>query len=130
MENILQIWSRRKWWLLAGFVFAIATSASLIYALPDLYRSSTTVLIGQDAIAGSFVTSDSSNQLDQRLHMIRQELLSREQLLDLIKRFNLYEGMLQGAPTQVVLARMRKDINISQSTTSQVSLQRGQVAPM
>ncbi|MEX2333724.1 MAG: hypothetical protein WD600_05665, partial [Pseudohongiella sp.] len=29
-----------------------------------------------------------------------------------------------------VLARMRKDINISQSTTSQVSLQRGQVAPM
>lgn len=130
LDNILQIWSRRKWWLLAGFVFAFATSASLIYSLPDLYRGSTTVLIGQDAIAGSFITSDTNNQLDQRLHMIRQDLLSRDQLLSLIGRHDLYPVLRRNAPTEALLARMRNDIHLSQSTTSQVSLQRGLSAPM
>lgn len=130
LDTILQIWSRHRWWLIAGFVFGISTTASLIYSLPALYRASTTILIGQDAIAGSLVTPDRSSQLDQRLHMIRQELLSREQLLTLIERFNLYQRMRESQPTEVILARMRQDISISQSTTSQVSLQRGQAAPM
>lgn len=130
LDKTLQIWSRRKWWLLAGFIFAIATSASLIYSLPDLYRGSTTVLIGQDAIAGSFVTSGGNNQLDQRLHMIRQDLLSRDQLLALIGRHQLYPGLRESVPTEALLERMRNDIHLSQSTTSQVSLQRGLSAPM
>lgn len=130
VDTILQIWSRRKWWLLAGLILGLATSASLIYSLPNLYRASTTVLIGQDAIAGSFVSTGSSTQLDQRLHMIRQDLLSREQLLELIDRFDLYPGMRQNVTTEELLGRMRNDIRMSQSTTSQVSLQRGQSAPM
>lgn len=130
IENIIQIWARRKWWLIAGFVLAVTTSASLIFALPNLYRSSTTVLLGQDAIAGTFISGERVNQLDQRLHVIRQELLSREQLLALIERFDLYDGLRQAVPTEEVLARMRKDIHISESTTSQVSQQRGQSAPM
>lgn len=130
LDNILHIWSRRKWWLLAGFLLAITTSASLIYALPDLYRGSTTVLIGQDAIAGSFVTSDNGNRLDQRLHMIRQDLLSRDQLLVLIGQHDLYPELRESVPTEALLARMRNDIHLSQSTTSQVSLQRGLSAPM
>ncbi|MDP1930761.1 MAG: hypothetical protein Q8L60_04830 [Gammaproteobacteria bacterium] len=130
IENILQIWSRRKWWLLAGFVLAMTTSASLIFALPNLYRGSTTVLLGQDAIVGTFIAEGSISQLDQRLHVIRQELLSREQLLSLIDRFDLYDGLRQAVPAEALLDRMRRDIHISQSTTSQVSLQRGQSAPM
>lgn len=130
IENILQIWARRKWWLLAGFLLAVATSASLIFALPNLYRSSTTVLLGQDAIEGAFIAEGRANQLDQRLHVIQQELLSREQLLSLIEKFDLYQGLRQAVPTEEVLDRMRKDIHISQATTSQVSLQRGQSAPM
>jgi succinoglycan biosynthesis transport protein ExoP len=130
IDKTLQIWARRKWWLLAGFLLATTTSASLIFALPNLYRSSTTVLLGQDAITGAFIAEDRSNQLDQRLHVIRQEVLSREQLLLLIERFDLYEGLKQAVPIAEVLDRMRKDIHISQSTTSQVSQQRGQSAPM
>lgn len=127
---MLQIWSRRKWWLLAGFLLAVSTSASLIFSLPNLYRGSTTVLLGQDAIAGTFIAEGSTNQLDQRLHVIRQELLSREQLLELINRFDLYDGLRQAVPVEELLDRMRKDIHISQSTTSQASLQQGQSAPM
>lgn len=130
IEKLLEIWARRKWWLLAGFVLAVTTSASLIFALPNLYRGSTTVLLGQDAIAGTFIAEGSISQLDQRLHVIRQELLSREQLHALIERFDLYDGLRQAVPAEELLDRMRKDIHISQSTTSQVSLQRGQSAPM
>ncbi len=124
------IWSRRKWWLIAGLILAMTTSASLIFALPNLYRGSTTVLVGQDAIVGAFISDGSTSQLDQRLHVIRQELLSRQQLLSLIERFNLYDGLRQTVPTEALLDRMRRDIHISQSTTSQVSQQRGQSAPM
>ncbi|MDO9318365.1 MAG: hypothetical protein Q7V56_09210 [Gammaproteobacteria bacterium] len=130
IDNMLQIWSRRKWWLLAGFLLAATTSASLIFALPNLYRGSTTVLLGQDAIVGAFIAEGTTNQLDQRLHVIRQELLSREQLLGLINRFDLYDGLRQAVSAEELLDRMRRDIHISQSTTSQVSLQRGQSAPM
>lgn len=109
---------------------SLSASASIIMALPAIYRSTTTLLLGQDAITGSLVTTGSSDPLDQRLHVIRQELLSREQLLELIARFDLYSAMREGYPTEAVLVRMRRDVLITQSTTSQVSQQRGQQAPM
>ncbi len=130
IETTLQIWSRRKWWLMAGVLLAISTSASLIFSLPNLYRGSTTILLGQDDIAGTFVGEGATSQLEQRLHVIRQELLSREQLLALIDRFDLYDGLRQAVPADALLERMRNDIHISQSTTSQMSQQRGQSAPM
>lgn len=126
----IQIWSRRKWLLLSALLLSASGSVSLIMALPDLYRSSTTILLGQDAIAGSFVSSGTNSQLDQRLHVIRQELLSRDQLMTLIERFDLYSELRLLVPVEPLLARMRKDILISQSTTSAVSMQRGQPAPM
>lgn len=130
IDTILQIWSRRKWWLVAGVLLAITASASLIFSLPNLYRGATTILLGQDDIAGTLVGEGAGSPLDQRLHVIRQELLSREQLLELIDRFDLYDGLRQAVPAEALLERMRSDIHISQSTTSQMSQQRGQSAPM
>lgn len=130
LQNLIDIGMRRKWWILGGFIYLFATCASLIYALPDLYRGSTTVLLGQDAITDSIVGPGNTGQLEQRLHVIRQELLGREQLMDLISRFDLYDGFRQQVPAETLLQRMRNDIRISQSTTSQASVQRGQSAPM
>ena len=58
--------------------------------LPDLYRAQALVLV-ERPVDESFVRAvRCSGELESRLHIIKQEILSRDRLMTLITRFNLY----------------------------------------
>jgi len=130
IDSASRVLSRRKWWLICGFLLIVPAAGMLIMSLPSMYRSTTLILIGQDSITESLVTSTAVAEQEQRLHVVQQELLAREQLLELIARFDLYTTMLLTAPEDEVIQRMRQDIAITQTTTSQLNQQRGVRAPM
>ncbi len=108
LELALEVWSRRKWWVLLSFCAVMISVASLTIALPDLYRATATVAVERlQPEPGSSPTGD----LEMRLHTLSQEVLSRPHLLALIDRFDLYPGMRRELASGEVLARrMRKDV--------------------
>jgi uncharacterized protein involved in exopolysaccharide biosynthesis len=78
---------RRRW--LAGLTLAAGVVAvlSVVWFLPDVYRSSATVLIDRQQIPDDLVRSTVTSDLEIRLHTISQEILSRARLEALIERF-------------------------------------------
>ncbi len=119
IETALEIWRRRKWLLMISFLSVFGLVAGLVQALPDLYRSSTTLIVGQDDVAESLVENNVSTELELRLGIIRQALMSRGQLQDVIEQFNLYSEMRATAPPESVIERLRKDIEIKQEAYAQ-----------
>lgn len=119
IETALEIWRRRKWLLVISFVSVFGLVAGLVIALPDLYRSSTTLIVGQDDVTESLVENNVSTELELRLGIIRQALMSRGQLQEVIEQFNLYEEMRLTQPPESVIERLRKDIDIKQEAYAQ-----------
>lgn len=108
----LEICERRKW--LALFVFGIVLCGivSLTLSLPDLYRATATVLVERQQVSEAFVRPSVTAELETRLQTIREQIMSRVRLTDLIVRFNLYRDMRAERPIHEVVDRMRRDIRL------------------
>lgn len=94
--------------LLLGWL--IVWSAS--WVLPARYKSSTLILVEQPTMPKNYVVPNVSDNLQDRLQSITQQILSRTRLLLIIDKLHLYEdGRRQLTPDQKV-DLMRKDIDI------------------
>ena len=105
-----EVWRRRKWLGLVLFAFPAVALLSLTMNLPNLYSSTATVLVEQQQVPEGFVKSSVTGEADTRLNLIREKLLNRAGLLELVTRFNLYPDLRKRAPEEAVVERMRKDI--------------------
>jgi polysaccharide chain length determinant protein (PEP-CTERM system associated) len=121
------IFRRRK--LLVGAVFGAVLASALSFAryLPDLYRGTAVVLV-ERPVPESFVRSSVTGELESRLHVIKQEILSRTRLTELIKRFDLYPDLRTRYPLDVALDQMRHDMEIELTGPEQVSGRKTTVA--
>jgi protein tyrosine kinase modulator len=108
--------------VVAILVAAAVTASTLSFALclPDLYRATAIVLV-ERPIPEAFVRPAVNGELDGRLHVIKQEIMSRDRLTDLIRRFDLYPELRTRAPMDSVLDEMRRDIEIELNGPEQVS---------
>ena len=100
-------------WMVIGFLvagWALGTTVSRI--LPPKYRSETVILIEQQKVPEHYVESNITADLQQRLHSMSEQILSRTRLLALIDKFNLYGGSAALHDPDALVARMRKDIMI------------------
>src|SRR2546426_1280166 len=112
LDGPLAIWSRRKWLAILGFVFPMSAAASLLAFLPNIYRSTATVLVDRQQVPETFVQPTVTSALETRLHTISQEILSRSRLEAMINRFGLYADLRKRIPSEEVIERMRKDIQL------------------
>ena len=112
LDTLLPVWSRRKWLAVLVFLAPLAAGSSTIAFMPNVYRSSATVLVDRQQVPEAFVRSTVTSALETRLQTISQEVLSRSRLEELINRFNLYPDLRRGAPLEAVIERMRNDIKL------------------
>jgi polysaccharide chain length determinant protein (PEP-CTERM system associated) len=114
----ISICRRRTLVVLLVFAAVAASAVSFALYLPDLYRSSATVLV-ERSVPESYVRPAVGGELESRLHVIKQETLSRARLTELIEKFNLYPELRQREPMDSVLDQMRHDIEIEQTGPEQ-----------
>jgi polysaccharide chain length determinant protein (PEP-CTERM system associated) len=117
----LAIWRRRRWIAIVAFAMVFAVAVSLARALPDLYRAKATVLIERQQVSEAFVRPSVTAELETRIQTIRQEIMSRTRVIDLIARFNLYPDLRDRRPVDEIVDRMRKDIQLNPIAVDQVS---------
>src|SRR5262245_44565326 len=114
------IFRRRKIVILLVFAGVVAAAASFALYLPDLYRTSATVLV-ERPVPETYVRSAVGGEVESRMHVIKQEVLSRARLTELIERFNLYPELRQRESMDTVLDQMRHDIEIEPNGPEQLS---------
>ena len=107
--------------MLASAVFAVVLVAAVAVALtlPDLYRSSAVVLVERQ-LPETVVRPAVSGELESRLHIIRQEILSRARLTELINRYDLYPDV-RHTDMDRAIEQVRRDIEIELTGPEQVS---------
>jgi polysaccharide biosynthesis transport protein len=105
---------QRRWWyfILPLFVgWLVVWGAS--WVLPPKYKSTTLILVEQPTMPKDYVTPNVNDDLQDRLQSIQQQILSRTRLARIIDQFHLYsEDQSHRTPDEIV-ARMRKDIDIT-----------------
>src|SRR2546426_4898996 len=112
LDILLEVWSRRKWLAILVFTGPFAVTVSLAIALPNLYRSTATLLVQRPEVSETFVKSSVTSELETRMQTISQEILSRSRLQDLIIRFDLYPEFRKRVSPEEVVDRMRRDIRM------------------
>src|SRR5688572_6794440 len=110
----IEILRRRKAIALVAFAAVFVSAISFARYLPDLYRANAVVLVERQ-LPETFVRAAVSGELDSRLHVIKQEVLSRTRITDLVRRFDLYPQQRARGDMESVLDRMRQDIDVEQT---------------
>ena len=115
----LAILRRRAVLAFAVFAVVLVAAVAVSLSLPDLFRSSAVVLVERQ-LPETVVRAAVSGELESRLHVIRQEILSRARLTELINRYDLYPDVRR-ADMEQAIEQVRRDIEIELTGPEQVS---------
>lgn len=107
------LWERR-WLIVVPFVLIAAAATAAAFLLPRSYRSSATLLVESQNIPGDTTSSGPGDTvIDRRIAKIRQQILSRPDLVELIQTNNLYDAASRSQPLSVLVDKMRDATSIS-----------------
>jgi polysaccharide chain length determinant protein (PEP-CTERM system associated) len=112
MDVALEAWRRRKWPAIVVFVAVCSAAATMTVSLPNLYRATATVLVERQEVSEAFVRPSVTAELETRLQTIREAVMSRSRLTDVIRRLNLYPESRATVPIEALVARLRREIQL------------------
>jgi polysaccharide chain length determinant protein (PEP-CTERM system associated) len=111
------IWKRK--WLIVLPAIAIATAVTwVVWQLPDLYESSTLIVVKPSTLPNSVVPTVTEDSLTREINSIAQVVTSRSSLEPLVQKYDLYKAERQrGEPMEVVIDYMRTNIKVEVNTS-------------
>jgi uncharacterized protein involved in exopolysaccharide biosynthesis len=110
-ERFLAYWRRRRTFWIVGSS-ALVLTLLLAILLPSTYQATGTILIEQQEIPQELVRSVITSFADQRVQVISQRVMTTQNLLSLVDRYDLYPTVRQKEPREVLLQDFREDIGM------------------
>ncbi len=112
ITKVSTIIKRRKWWLFIPFLAVVVLAAAICLFLPNMYRSTATILIRSQQIPPTLVPSTVTSYAEQRIQTITQEVMSRSKILKLIDKFNLLPDKREKLTTEEMVEKIRNRITL------------------
>jgi len=112
LAQTLNIFWRHKQYVIAVFAVLFPLFIYLAMTLPDVYESSTLILITSQKLPTSYVDSTVTMTIQERVYSISEEILSRTRMEEIIKRFGLYPSAGRGNSVEDRVKKLRKNIQI------------------
>lgn len=112
LSKILDGFYRRKGLIIAVSIVGLALSSYLAWSLPDVYRSSTLILISPQKVPASYISSTVTLGLQERIHAMTQQILSRTRLERIINEFDLYPPQSPAMTMEDRVEKFRKNIRL------------------
>ena len=111
---------RRRKWLIILPTLAMGFAISyVIYRLPDIYESTTLIVVKPSTLPNSVVPTIEEETLTRELASISQVVTSRSSLQPLVEKYDLYKDeRLRGEPMELVIDSMRKQIKVEVNTSN------------
>jgi len=103
----------RKDLVLAIVLVVVSLAAYLAVSLPDIYRSSTLILVTPQKLPSNYVASTVTLNIEQRMRSIEQQILSRTSLESVIRDLNLFPLSASETNLEERVWRLRKKIHIN-----------------
>ena len=126
--DVLRAVRRRRWQIILPALGVFLIAAVIVFALPKVYRSTSTILIEAQEIPPEYVAANITSYADQRLQSINQRIMGTTKLLEIIKRFNLYAELKGSKAIEDIVEKMRKDIKFATISADVVDPRTGRPA--
>jgi len=105
---------RRRWLLICMFIICGGVAGYLTSRiLPKRFTSKTLVLVQQPSVSSQVVTTVVSDNSNQRLAAMQQEILSRSRLEPVIQQLHLYANDIATVPMENLVDRLRKAVTVT-----------------
>ena len=121
MPDYVGMLRRRKWYLIL-LIPPFAAAAVLVALLLDpIYRSTGTILVETQHIPQDLVRSTVTTLASERIQVIKQRVMTREKLLEVVDKYNLFAEEKDSMPGSVLLDQLRRNIFVDIITAQNVS---------
>ncbi|SRR5271166_1860163 len=110
MEEYWAIALRRRWWILGPLFFGWLLVFASAWVIPASYTSEAVILVEGQKVPEKYVEPNVEVDLAERVQAMKQQVLSRTRLLNLITSLKLYPRY-EGSPDDQVRL-MREDIKM------------------
>jgi polysaccharide chain length determinant protein (PEP-CTERM system associated) len=114
IEDYVGVLRRHVWQIVIPILAMPVLAYGVSLLLPERYTSQTLVLVEQQKVPTAIVQSMVTDQLNERLGTMQQQILSRTKLQPIIERLGLYKrDRAANVPMEDLVAEMRKAIKVS-----------------
>src|SRR5436190_8351270 len=104
---------RRHWMWIAGPAFAgLVISIVVAFLWPDTFQSYAVMRITPSQVSDRIVPTNFNLRMQDRMNTMLQDVTSRSQLIDMIKKFSLYPAEQAKRPIEDIVEDMRTKIKI------------------
>jgi uncharacterized protein involved in exopolysaccharide biosynthesis len=125
LNDLVRILRKRRWYILVPALAIFTLIALVAYLLPAIYKSETLILIENQKIPVDFVQSTVTSEVEERLNLITQRLMSRTRLEEIIDKFELYTEYREKWTREEIIDKMREDIHLEIVSTEGVDKRSG-----
>jgi len=127
--DYLSIMRRRARYLIGIFVAVLLISVVVSFAIPPTYRATGTIMVESQKVAGllepASTQTQTQNQIDQRISMIKERVMTRDSLLRITNKYDLFKGSSRSLTSSELIDAMRDRIGVEPvSSDEQFSAQR------
>jgi len=117
-SEYLKILRRRKWLVILPVIAITTAVASVVYKLPDVYQSTTLIVVRPSTLPTTVVPTVTEDSLTRQLTSIAQVVTSRSSLEPLVDKYELYKAERErGEPMESVIGMIRRDIRVQPNTS-------------
>jgi polysaccharide chain length determinant protein (PEP-CTERM system associated) len=113
VNKLLRVAVKRRWWVFVPTVVVGLGACAATRVIPNHYTSVATILVAHQQVPERYVTPNSTADLQEQLMLMRDEILSRTQLLKIIDEFGLYPKARKRLAPEELVEMIRSDINLA-----------------
>lgn len=104
---------QRKWWLIVPTIILLLAGTAAAFLIPPLYQSSATLLVEAADVPIDTEITGGAEVVDERLAKIRQQILSRRDLIQLMDKYTLYQKERQSDPLSKVVTKFHDSVAVT-----------------
>lgn len=113
LGNLPMILWQRRWFVIVPAVLIAVAAVAAAFLLPRKYESKATLLVESQDLPGAQPGAANDDPIDRRMAKIRQQILARPDLVELIQANDLYDASSHSEPLSKLVDRMRDATTIS-----------------
>ena len=112
LSDYLSVMRRHPAYLIGMFVAVLLVSLFVAVTIPRTYQSTGTIMIQGQNVPESVVPTQVQVSVEERINNIKQRVLTRESLLNIANKYNIFSGKDLFLSSMELVQRMRDKVSI------------------
>jgi succinoglycan biosynthesis transport protein ExoP len=111
-NDYISILRRRGLLMVATLVGLFAVVLVVVIAIPPVYQSTGTIMVESQQIPTELIQKMASSYVEERIEIIKQRVMTRENLLKIIEKYGLFKDSAKSLTVSEKVDEIRKHISI------------------